>query len=102
MNLEDFFSNTTTKQKKVEKKQQQQKKEPNGTIPKKTEPNGGTIANSPEEIRATLLYKGRLAYIQEILLAECPDIECEALAERLDISKETASLLLEDCRKKRE
>ncbi|NHJ48728.1 MAG: hypothetical protein FK733_13165 [Asgard group archaeon] len=49
------------------------------------------------DIRNNPLYKGQLSYIKEILLASMPNLDEDILAERLDISREAAHLLLYDC-----
>ncbi len=51
-------------------------------------------------IRTSSLYKGRLSYVKDILINECSNIDENIVAERLDISKEQALLLLIDCLKK--
>lgn len=48
-------------------------------------------------IRKNPLYKGQLSYVKDVLLVDNPDITADAISERLDISTETAKLLLNDC-----
>ena len=53
-----------------------------------------------KQIRSNYLYKGQLDYVKEIILEDCPEINAEDLAEKLDVSIKTASLLLLDCKNK--
>ncbi len=71
------FQNTTTKQK-------------NTSI---INSDGNIIRNNP-------LYKGQLAYLKEIILSDCPDIDANLLSEKLDVSFMTAQILLSDCHQK--
>jgi len=60
-----------------------------------------TISNSEQQkIRNSPLYKGQLSYLKEIILDDCPDINADLLAEKLDINHSTAQILLSDCHKK--
>ena len=53
-----------------------------------------------KKIRSNYLYKGQLDYVKEIIIEDCPEINAEDLAEKLDVSIKTASVLLLDCKKK--
>ena len=53
-----------------------------------------------QKIRNTPLYKGQLSYLKEIILSDCPDINPDLLAEKLDISYSIAQILLNDCQQK--
>ena len=46
------------------------------------------------------LYKGRLSYVKEVILSDCPDINPEDLSEKLDVSISIAKMLLLDCKKR--
>ena len=46
------------------------------------------------------LYKGRLSYVKEVILCDCPDIDPNDLSEKLDVSINIAKMLLLDCKKK--
>ena len=102
MTLEDFFNQPVIqeKEKLTEKEKIEKKREPKGTLAVSEGERKEKGKLLPETIRNTALYKGRLDYIQEILLKDCSDIEAEVLAERLDVPLKVAKLLLEDCKKK--
>ena len=62
-----------------------------------------TLTNTEKQkIRNTPLYKGQLSYLKEIILADCPDINPDLLAEKLDVSYPVAQILLGDCHQKEE
>lgn len=50
-------------------------------------------------IRSNPLYRGQLAYLRDILMAEHPYLDEEIVSERLDVSTNIAKLLIDDCQK---
>lgn len=60
-------------------------------------PNGGST-----NIRKNPLYKGQLAYLRDILMAEHPNLDEEIVSERLDVTPTIAKLLIDDCQKSNE
>ena len=50
-------------------------------------------------IRSNPLYRGQLAYLRDILMAEHPHLDEEIVSERLDVSTNVAKLLIDDCQK---
>ena len=60
---------------------------------------GGRNYGDSSEIRKNPLYRGQLAYLRDILMAENPNIDEEFVSERLDVSPSIAKLLIDDCQK---
>jgi len=56
--------------------------------------NGGTT-----NIRKNPLYRGQLAYLRDILMAEHPNLDADIVSERLDVTPTVARLLIDDCQK---
>ena len=50
-------------------------------------------------IRSNPLYRGQLAYLRDILMAEHPHLDEEIVSERLDVAPNVAKLLIDDCQK---
>ncbi|MHA1123845.1 MAG: hypothetical protein ACTSPC_13705 [Candidatus Heimdallarchaeota archaeon] len=50
-------------------------------------------------IRSNTLYRGQLAYLRDILMAEHPNLDEEIVSERLDVSTNIAKLLIDECQK---
>ena len=61
--------------------------------------NGRRNNGDPIEIRNNPLYRGQLAYLRDILMAEHPNLDEEMVSERLDVSTTVAKLLIDDCQK---
>ena len=51
------------------------------------------------KIKSNPLYRGQLAYLRDILMAENPNLDEEIVSERLDVSTNIARLLIDDCQK---
>ncbi len=50
-------------------------------------------------IRSNPLYRGQLAYLRDILMAEHPNLDEEIVSEQLDVSTNIARFLIDDCQK---
>ena len=73
---------------------------PNTTTPIKIAPEEGRRPNGgTTNVRKNPLYKGQLAYLRDILMAEHPNLDEEIVSERLDVSPTVAKLLIDDCQK---
>jgi hypothetical protein len=76
---------------------------PNTTTPMKiTAEDGRRTIGSSTNIRKNPLYKGQLAYLRDILMAEHPNLDEEIVSERLDVTPTVAKLLIDDCQKSNE
>jgi RNA polymerase-binding transcription factor DksA len=104
MSLEQFIQSKTDKSenKKDELVKKYKERAEENASSTKVEDIGINLEDEALEIRKKPLYKGRLAYVQDILFDACPELNAELIAERLDVSLPTARLLLLDCQKKRE
>ncbi|MBD3192230.1 MAG: hypothetical protein GF308_16435 [Candidatus Heimdallarchaeota archaeon] len=102
MSLEDFLNISPSKKEEAVSKITE---EPKDSMPKPIclrNDQEGLRGCSPEELRKDPLYKGRLAYLEEVIVEDCPEISNSLLAEKLDIPVEVANLLLNDYKEKKD
>ncbi len=73
---------------------------PNTTTPiKLSTVDGRRSHGGTTDIRKNPLYRGQLAYLRDILMAEHPNLDADIVSERLDVSPTVARLLIDDCQK---
>lgn len=64
-----------------------------------TNEDGSRNNGDSTNIKSNPLYRGQLAYLRDILMAEHPNLDEEIVSERLDVAPNVAKLLIDDCQK---
>lgn len=104
MSLEDFLDISSTKKKTAPREATEKQEEPQfkpSSLRREGEEVKKYSSKEEEELRKDPLYKGRLTYLEEVILKEQATISSNLLAEKLDIPLKLAKVLLTDYKEKK-